>query len=147
MTSSIKILSLLFIFSLFFFLFNTKKESSFQQIAVIVNPFNTSKLNQYEVSNIYLGIRSFYSNGLKPIAVGLKPNTDNYQKFSKYVLRKTKQDIEYHWIKYYFSGQGKPPLVLKDDFEIVNFVSKEPKAIGYVSINNITPDVRVIFTF
>ena len=46
-----------------------------------------------------------------------------------------------------FSGKGKPPKELGSDADVINFVSSNPGAIGYIDAGSVNESVKVVATF
>lgn len=51
------------------------------------------------------------------------------------------------WIKRQYSSNGLQPKIVRTKEEMLHFVSITPGAIGYVKIEDLTDDVKVLLTF
>ena len=100
-------------------------------VVVISNssvPENT--LNSKDLSSIYLGKKSTWSDGSKIVFVVLKD--DACASFYKDYVGKSESQFNTYWKKQVFTGKGKPPREFDSAKEMVDFVAATKGAIGYV---------------
>ncbi|MBD1210891.1 MAG: hypothetical protein H9535_20875 [Ignavibacteria bacterium] len=55
-------------------------------------------------------------------------------------------EMQRTWLRKQFSGKAQPPLLLGSDDEILSKVASTPGAIGYVSADKVSKDVKVLAT-
>jgi len=112
-------------------------------IVNITNPIN--QLSAEELEKIYLGKRGFWEWG-KPIKmVDLVEEDMNENKsaraiFSAMYMDKSLPALKSYWIRAIFSGKGQPPLVFGRREDVVNYVSQNMEAIGYVRMGELGAD-------
>jgi ABC-type phosphate transport system substrate-binding protein len=119
--------------------------SALADIAVIGNPKRTEKLDSEEVKALYLGNKTSLGSGpvkLIDQAEGSKIKEDFYQK----ATGKSLQDAKAAWATVVFTGAGRAPASKASDNEVVEMVSNEEAAIGYVDSSKVTSKVKVLYT-
>jgi ABC-type phosphate transport system substrate-binding protein len=55
--------------------------------------------------------------------------------------------VKSYWAKQVFTGKGTPPDDVGGNPEVIAAIASDPSAIGYVSRDAVTDDVRVVFEF
>jgi ABC-type phosphate transport system substrate-binding protein len=114
--------------------------TAYAEVAVIVSSkSSTSQMTAEEISRIYLG----KSNAMKPIDNG-GASPVRAQFYSK-VTGKDEAQVKAIWSKLVFTGKATPPKKLSSDSEVIQAVSGDPNAIGYVDKSALTSSVKVIF--
>jgi ABC-type phosphate transport system substrate-binding protein len=103
-------------------------------IAVIVNPANSSALTDRDISRIFLGKNKTFANGASVMAANLKDESAAREEFESKVLKKS-------------SGKAKPLAEFDNDAEVLSFVAANPDAIGYIDAAKVSDKVKVIKTF
>lgn len=133
-----KILSLVFI-SLFTF-------NVFADYSVIVNKSNDAELNNDNIGRVFLGRDNSFPNGKSAEAINLADSNNVRQAFDKEVVGRSTSQVNSHWAKVTFTGKGTPPKVMTEQ-EVLNYVSSNENAIGYVPSNMVNDSVKVVVTF
>ena len=116
-----------------------------QDLAVVVNPLNDVKqLSQSEVINLYMGRKKkLGQNSVLPLdLIGTNPVKLS---FYKHLMDKDLSEINSYWARLIFSGQGSPPRQMDSIAEIRQTIRDNLGAIGYVPVNEITEDLKVVF--
>ena len=80
------------------------------------------------------------------IPINLSPNQNARLSFEKFILKKTREELNNFWIKQHYLGK-RPPIVLESPKSAVIFVTKIKGAIAYIPIEYLTKDVKVIYTW
>ena len=109
-------------------------------IAVIVNPANTSTLTADELTRLYTG-RSSALN-----AVNLAESSPLRSQFDEKGVGRSSAQLKAHWSKLIFTGKGTPPLELTSEAAVIEHISQNPNAIGYIDAANVTGEVKVVLT-
>ncbi len=119
--------------------------SSYAQVAVIVNKsVSASSLSAAKLLDIYsLSTKDW--GGSKVVVYDRKSDDDTKSKFYNYV-GKPAAEMKKVWMRVQLAGEGKAPEALASDDEIVKKVASTPGAIGYVSADKVTGDVKVVAT-
>ncbi len=119
----------------------------FADVAVIVNPENSSVLSDSDISRLFLGKLKHFSSGEKAVAINLKLGSNTRDEFETKVLGKSSSQIKAYWSKKVFSGKGKPPPELVSDKDILSMVASDSNIIAYVDAENIDNSVKVVKIF
>lgn len=111
----------------------------FADIAVIVHPDNPRQaMTVREVSDIYLGRTRGMSAYDQPMDHPLREMF--FQSLNGLSIRQ----INAYWARLRFSGEMLPPTILPDSRTVVEAVSRNRNAIGYVDGAVVTPAVKVV---
>lgn len=102
-----------------------------------------STLSEYDVKNIFLGIKPLWDDGAEIILV-VQTDSSAHDEFLKKYIGKTSAQFTNYWKKQLFSGKGLVPPSKASDQEIINFVRQNKGAIGYVSTDTGLDNVKVI---
>ncbi|MGI5310728.1 phosphate ABC transporter substrate-binding protein [Rheinheimera sp. WS51] len=110
------------------------------EIAVIVNPANSSALTSDELTRLYTGRSSAFT------AINLVESSPLRSEFDEKGVGRSSAQLKSHWAKLVFTGKGTPPTELETQADVIDYVSKNINAIGYVDSANVTDAVKVILT-
>ena len=66
--------------------------------------------------------------------------------FYSAVVKKTEAQAKSYWSKLVFTGKGTPPTAVAGEAEVMELVSSNPKAIGFVDSASVTDSVKVVLT-
>jgi len=103
---------------------------------IVVNPANNiTTLDQKVLADIFLKKTTFWPDMKNILVVDLASTSPVRRQFSEQVLEKPISAVRNYWQQLLFSGREVPPPELKNDEEMVSFVSTHENAIGYVSGN------------
>ena len=115
------------------------------EIAVVVHSSNSVKtMTLEELNHVFTKKIKKFSNGLRIIPVGQSNKNLITASFNKKVLGKSNRQLRHFWTRRMFSSNGSPPRVLVDDLEVIDFVSANRKAIGYINKNAVTDGVKIL---
>ncbi|GLX84712.1 hypothetical protein tloyanaT_09640 [Thalassotalea loyana] len=117
------------------------------EVVVIVGAANANSVAGSDVSRIFLGKLKKFGDGSSVTPVNLAAGSPVREAFEKNALGKSSSQIKAYWSKQVFSGKGKPPKELGSDADVINFVSSNPGAIGYVDAGSVNDSVKVIANF
>lgn len=121
--------------------------SVFADIAVVVHPSNAAALTQEQISQIYLGRSKSFPDGKSVIVLGQKDAAAATEEFNSKVLGRSNSQMKAHWSKLIFTGKGTPPQDVEGDKEVLELVSSNPNAIGYVDKAAVTDNVKVVASY
>lgn len=105
-----------------------------------------SSVTQPEIKKIFLGKMAHWNNGKRIVLVVQKQGKTHKDFLSGYV-GKTVVGFRNYWRKKVFTGTGSPPETLKSDEDVVQFVSSQPGAVGYISSNSAHSEVMSMQIF
>lgn len=117
------------------------------EVAVIVNPTNTSYINLLDMQSIFLGKIKSFNNGETIILCDFSEEDKvERQIFLNQVMHKSSAKFNTYWARIIFSAEGTPPRKIKDSAEMLDVVAHNAGAIGYINTDKVTDSVRVILT-
>lgn len=103
-------------------------------ILVIVHPDNpATRLDRKFVVNAFLKKRTRWGDDVAIRPVDLEPDSAVRRRFSKEVLGRSVQAVRRYWNQQVFSGRGVPPPELDSERDVVEYVTHNRGAIGYVA--------------
>lgn len=111
---------------------------------VIIHPNNANALDAKVIVKIFLGKEKKFSDGSETIPVNQNPESQTRQDFDKNILGRSTTQVVANWSKLVFTGKGIPPKELENDAEVINLVSTNPSAIGYVDRAAVTDAVKIV---
>jgi len=115
-------------------------------IAIIANPgFAAESATAAEVKRLFLG-KSTSISGADAMPLDHKNGDAEWQQFYDAVVGKNASQLRAYWSRLVFTGKGKPPKALDDDVEVVSAIAADSSLIGYVDVNSVTSDVKVLLT-
>lgn len=120
--------------------------SAFAGVTVIVNTGNANAIDQDEIKKIYLGKSKSFADGVKVNSVNQNGNSIA-DEFNDKVVGKSSSQLNAYWSKLVFTGKGTPPEKLDYDQAVIDFVSSNADAIGYIDSSKVSDAVKVIATF
>jgi ABC-type phosphate transport system substrate-binding protein len=107
-------------------------------IAHLHAPVNS--ISRDEVINIYMGrLRRF------PTGESVQPvDGPDKAQFYRLLVNKELADINAYWARLVFSGRTSPPRTFDQSTAVVDYVSENPDAVGYIQRTELNPNVKVI---
>lgn len=101
---------------------------------VIVNAANaTPSLSLKQLSRLFLKKELRWPSGFGVLPVDQVANSPVRAAFSEDVLDKSVSQVQSYWRKVLFSGLDVPPPELESDEQVLDFVSQNAGAVGYVA--------------
>lgn len=117
------------------------------EIAVVVHPSNTAKIDQSSLSRLFLGKMKSFPGGGQAVPLNQAEGSAVTDEFNKKVLKKSGSQLKAYWSKLVFTGKGTPPKAIASDAEVIKLISSNPNMIGYVSPEAVTADVKLVSKF
>jgi ABC-type phosphate transport system substrate-binding protein len=112
---------------------------------VVVHRSNAiSSISKAELSDYLLKKKTTWPDKKPVIAVDLTDKSPARGKLSQEVLGRSPAAIKSYWQQQIFSGREVPPVEKASDRDVVAFVQATPGAIGYVSDDTDTGDLKVV---
>ena len=108
----------------------TETDSS---VVVIVNSENEiHDISSVELKRIYLGKINYWDNREIILKATLKTGSSLQEFWLSSVLEVTTREYQQIWIKNIFTGKADPPESFATVKKVIEFVSENPEAIGFV---------------
>ncbi|MCV2883385.1 phosphate ABC transporter substrate-binding protein [Aestuariibacter sp. AA17] len=114
-------------------------------IAIVVNPANSSDISDDNIKRIFLGKEKRFSDGSETQPVNLKEGASRDQ-FNEMILGRSSSQVSAYWSKLIFTGKGTPPKEFTTDADILSHIASNKNAIGYVDAASVNDSVKVIKT-
>ncbi|MFZ6656069.1 hypothetical protein [Undibacterium sp. TJN19] len=131
------------------FLFGTLLQISSYAMAdlvVIANPQSgIEKLSKNDVINLYMGRNRKLASGVNALPVDLPAQNAEKAIFYAMLVNKNLPEINSYWARLMFSGQGTPPMQAETADEVLDIVSSNKGAIGYIERKKLDKRVKLIF--
>jgi ABC-type phosphate transport system substrate-binding protein len=115
------------------------------QVSVIANKsISESNISVTKIANIFSLDITRWDNGNKIIVINQSGDvsTNFYDKIGKSLMNLKKE-----WMKKQLTGAAKAPETLASDSDVIAKVKSNPGAIGFISSENVTDDVKVVAEF
>jgi ABC-type phosphate transport system substrate-binding protein len=101
---------------------------------VIVHASNPARsISSGLLADLFLKKSTRWGNGEAARPLDQRPNSAVRRAFSQNVLKRTVTAVRSYWQQRIFSGRDVPPPEVDSDESVVNYVSSNPGAVGYVS--------------
>jgi ABC-type phosphate transport system substrate-binding protein len=124
----------------------TPAQAQERSVAVIVhasNPIGAVPMD--EISRMFLKRKTNWPSGAPVAPVDRDGNSRIRSSFARTFHDRSTDALDSYWQQQIFSGREAPPPVVTSDAEMVEYVGKNPNAIGYVSAAASLPaTVRVL---
>jgi len=116
-----------------------------QSYKIIVNQSNSiGSISIKEASDLFLKKKTKWANGSPVLPVDLSASSKVRSDLSQYIHKKNTSAIRSYWQQAAFSGTASAPPEKASDNEVIEYVKKNPGAIGYVSESATTTGVNIV---
>ena len=109
----------------------TVEISSFMVVVNAINPVDT--MSSTVISDYFFKKQEKWPNGTTVLPVDQKVESKVRSMFTLAIHFKRPAAVQSYWQQKLFAGEQVPPPELATDVDVLEFVSKNPGAIGYVS--------------
>lgn len=114
------------------------------EIVIIVHPNNDSVLDTKTVQRLFLGKAKKFPNGQEAIPINQSDSSSTRSTFDTNTLNRSSSQVSAYWSKLVFTGKGTPPKEVDDDNAVIDLVSKNQNAIGYIDSSTVNDTVKTI---
>lgn len=112
-----------------------------EELVLVVNPASgITSLQRTEVINLYMGRFRQLPSGTTALPIDLY---DARPEFYRLLANKTLSEINSYWARLVFSGRASPPRQAQDAAEVLDIVSNNKGAIGYLRRKDLDDTVQV----
>lgn len=113
-------------------------------LVVIVNPASgIDHLSRDEVTAIFMGRTKKLASGITALPIDQVASNRDKARFYTELINKELAEINSYWARLIFSGQASPPRQADSVAEVIEIVSANKGAIGYVPRSAATRNVRI----
>lgn len=117
-------------------------ETARADIAIIAHPQQAGlSLQERDLINVFMGRYRRLPSGSSALPADLQPLKE---RFYRRLIGKDQAQVNAYWARLVFSGQASPPLQLGSAGEVVEFVLRNPGALGYLEAADVPDGVPVI---
>ena len=118
------------------------------QVVVVANKYSQiRKLSKEQVQYLYTGKMTDIGNGSVIIPLDVSGDDGVKKDFYKFLLNTSPQKMSAYWAQLVFTGQATPPHKVYNESSVLQIVSKNKYAIGYVyKTSTVGKDYKVLFT-
>jgi ABC-type phosphate transport system substrate-binding protein len=118
---------------------------SIADIVVVANKDNQIEaLTKKQIIDIYMGRKSTFPNGEVVLPIDQEIDSTTRKLFYQNLVNKTVSEINTYWARLLFSGRATPPRPANNGSSVINIIKNNKSAIGYIKLEDITDDVRVL---
>lgn len=121
------------------------KEADAGEVMIIANPsVPAENLGPDAIKNIFLGKTAKWDNN-DMVTVVVSENGEIHKVFLEKYIKRTENQFTNVWRQNLFTGKGTQPIKAKSIEELVDYVSKNQGAIGYISTDVTLPaNIKVL---
>lgn len=113
-------------------------------LVVVVNPASgVERMNREEVTALFMGRTKKLPSGIMALPIDQTASGDR-PRFYRELVNKEPAEINAYWARLIFSGQGSPPRQADNAAEVIEIVSGNKGAIGYLPRGVADRRVRVV---
>ncbi len=118
------------------------------EIVVVANvESDTPMLSRNELVDLYMGRFRTLPNK-KPVALfDHNDGSAMRESFYRQLIDKSEAQVNAFWARLLFTGRAKPPEKLDNAIKVVEAVTNDNQAIGYINASELDGSVKVIFRF
>ena len=112
---------------------------------VVNNESKLAKLSDDELLRIYLGKKTLWEEtGTRIQPALLEEEQQVAQAFLESTLKKSVSQYRAYWKRLLFSGGGSAPRTFRTSAQVIDFVTRQPGAIGVIESSAVDARVRVL---
>ena len=102
-------------------------------LVVIANPTSgVDRMSRDEVTAIFMGRAKKLPSGITALPIDQTASGPDKARFYGELINKELSEVNSYWARLIFSGQGSPPRQADNSAEVLDIVSSNKGAIGYV---------------
>ncbi|HWV17665.1 MAG TPA: hypothetical protein VNZ68_03720 [Rhodocyclaceae bacterium] len=119
--------------------------AAYADVYVIANPATPiDKITQQQIADLYLGRTRTLQAGSYVTLIDQSNEQPVRERFFRAIANMSLSQVNAYWARLTFTGRQQPPQPKSDDTKVIEAVSRDPLAIGYVSNQPPAHQVRVI---
>jgi ABC-type phosphate transport system substrate-binding protein len=114
-------------------------------LRVVVNKENKlAVLTTDDLTRIFLGKKTLWETGTRIVPVMPEEESPSGELFLQGTLKKSVSQFRAYWKRLLFSGGGAVPKVFRNHDQLLDFVARQPGAIGIIEASAVDDRVRVL---
>ncbi len=116
-----------------------------EAMVIIAHPDSeVASLTERQITEIYMGRNMRLPDGKTAIPLDQDIQSTIRSDFYRQLVNKSVSEINAYWARLLFTGRASPPRPLTDSQEVIDTVSENRTAIGYIYAKDVTDSVKVI---
>lgn len=116
-----------------------------RSLRVVVNKENKiATMTTDDLTRIFLGKKTLWDSGTRIVPVMPEEESAAGELFLSGTLKKSVSQFRAYWKRLLFSGGGAVPKVFRNHDQLLDFVARQPGAIGIVEASAVDDRVRVL---
>lgn len=116
-----------------------------EELVVIVNKANDiTTLSKEDVKKIFLGKKKRFESGEKVKTADYRKGRSVRALFYRKIANKAVKDIDTYWYRLVFTGKGIPPKAFSSSGDMIEYVSENENAIGYVKVSQLSTKIKKV---
>ena len=116
-----------------------------RSLRVVVNKENKlASLTTDDLTRIFLGKKTLWDSGTRIVPVMPEEESPTGELFLSGTLKRSVSQFRAYWKRLLFSGGGAVPKVFRNHDQLLDFVARQPGAIGIVEASAVDDRVRVL---
>jgi len=116
-----------------------------RSLRVVVNKENKlASLTTDDLTRIFLGKKTLWDSGTRIVPVMPEEESPAGELFLSGTLKKSVSQFRAYWKRLLFSGGGAVPKVFRNHDQLLDFVARQPGAIGIVEASAVNDRIRVL---
>lgn len=116
-----------------------------RSLRVVVSKENKiASLTTDDLTRIFLGKKTLWDSGTRIVPVMPEEESPAGELFLSGTLKKSVSQFRAYWKRLLFSGGGAVPKVFRNHDQLLDFVARQPGAIGIVEAGSVDERVRVL---
>ena len=134
-----------FVLVLIMLLFMAWTQAAAAEVIVIVHPDNPlAELNREQLIDIYMGRYTHFPDGRTAIPLDQAPDSPIRAAYYQKLINKSVAQVNAFWARLLFSGRATPPRVLTGTQAVIDVVTHNRNAIGYIDNQDLNDNVKVV---
>ena len=113
-------------------------------MVVIGNPAGGDALSKSDVKKLFMGKKTKLSNGNKAKIIELVDGAPARVAFHEATTGRSESQLQSSWARLVFTGKAEAPVQVADDAAVIDAVSADADAIGYIDEASVTGSVKVL---
>jgi len=116
-----------------------------RSLRVVVSKENKiSSLSTDDLTRIFLGKKTLWDSGMRIVPAMPEEESAAGEAFLSGTLQKSVSQFRAYWKRLLFSGGGTVPKVFRNHDQLLDFVARQPGAIGIVEASAVDDRVRTL---
>ncbi len=118
---------------------------------VVVHLKNAADISESDIRAMFLSKTTSFRDGEPVILINKKPEDSVRLQFQKDVIQRSPAQVKAYWSKLVFTGMANYPKEVDSNDDVIQLVSRNQNAIGYIDSESMTDEVakkiRVVHEF